>query len=211
MKDPVINSYQQEHIETLRLVRSGLGLLSPKAVQGLRNLCEPYMAFRQEVDHFLACYFSDVCTRNCYESRLSACCSKDGIIAFFADVVVNALASTNAQLDQLEMALGLPNDRFKCVYLSNNGCLWAVKPIVCQMFLCDSAQKTVFLNTPGVEDNWKHFREKEKVFKWPDKPVLFDRLEKAFLDLGIDSPLMYFHHSPGLLMVKQKAGLLNSK
>jgi len=44
-------------------------------------------------------------------------------------------------------------------------------------------------------------------FTWPDRPVLFDDLESYFLKTGCRSPLMYLHNSPGLLRIKQKAGL----
>ena len=50
-------------------------------------------------------------------------------------------------------------------------------------------------------------REQEKAFKWPDRSVLFDDLEKVFLDLGYRSTLMHLNLSPGLLKVKKMAGL----
>ena len=40
---------------------------------------------------------------------------------------------------------------------------------------------------------------------WPDRPVLFDELEKLFIKEGYDSPLMYCHKSPGLLRLKSKS------
>jgi hypothetical protein len=203
-----MSSYQKEQAETLDIVREGLSGLSLKAVNGLRNLCDSYMAFRAEVDAFLTLYFSDICTQSCYQSHLSACCSKDGIVTFFADVVINSLFCSKDQLALLSTALTRPHQGFKCVYLSNNGCLWTVKPIVCAMFLCDAVENTVFLKHPDIAIKWKALKNKEKMFKWPDRPVLFDRLESEFLDLGLDSPLMYLHNSPGLLRIKQKAGLL---
>jgi hypothetical protein len=47
-----------------------------------------------------------------------------------------------------------------------------------------------------------------KSFRWPDRPVLFDQLEQVFMAVGCRSPLMYINTSPGLLRIKQKAGLL---
>ena len=48
-----------------------------------------------------------------------------------------------------------------------------------------------------------------KAYRWPEKPVLFDALEKIFLDLGCDSSLMFLNKSPGLLRIKQQAGLID--
>ena len=50
--------------------------------------------------------------------------------------------------------------------------------------------------------------KQEKSFKWPDRPVLFDDLEKLFLDLGCHSTLMHLNLSPGLLRIKKRAGLI---
>jgi len=174
----------------------------------LENEIEAYDRFRQTVDAFLQRHFSGVCTRLCYRSRTSACCSKDGIITFFADAVVNALHATPGQLDRMEAALRLTNNGHRCVYLSEDGCIWAVRPVVCAMFLCDRAMETVFEDSPQAEGRWKELRVQEKAFKWPDRPVLFDHLEKVFLDMGYRSSLMHLNLSPGLLMVKKKAGLL---
>ncbi|MBC2712707.1 MAG: YkgJ family cysteine cluster protein [Desulfosarcina sp.] len=109
-----------------------------------------YMQFRQSVDGFLNRHFNDVCTLTCYRSRTSACCSKDGIITFFADTVVNALHATPAQLDHLETVLGRVNGGNRCVYLGSDGCIWTVRPVVCAMFLCDRAMNAVFSDEPGV-------------------------------------------------------------
>ncbi|MDL2275830.1 hypothetical protein LJC22_06870, partial [Desulfosarcina sp. OttesenSCG-928-G10] len=82
------------------------------------------------------------------------------------------------------------------------------RPIVCAMFLCDRAMDAVFLKAPDARTHWEDLRCREKDFKWPDQPVLFDHLEKVFLDLGLRSSLMHLNFSPGLLNVKRKAGLL---
>jgi hypothetical protein len=39
------------------------------------------------------------------------------------------------------------------------------------------------------------------------KKVLFDDLETFFINAGHASSLMYLHNSPGLLLVKKRAGL----
>lgn len=203
-----MNDYQQEQLEALRIVRLGLARMNESERSALKNEIGAYDRFRQAVDDFLQRHFSDICTRLCYQSRASACCSKDGIITFFADAVVNALHATPGQLDRMEAALQQINSGHRCVYLTEDGCIWAVRPVVCAMFLCDRAMETVFGDSPQTEDQWQELRRQEKTFKWPDRPVLFDHLEKVFLDMGYRSSLMHLSLSPGLLMVKKKAGLL---
>ena len=101
-----------------------------------------------------------------------------------------------------------PNTGFKCVYLTESGCRWKVKPIVCEMFLCDTAKETVLAQNPQTKRQWDLIEEKRRQYTWPDQPVLFDKLEELFVEAGYRSPLMYLHNSPGLLRVKQKAGLI---
>lgn len=76
------------------------------------------------------------------------------------------------------------------------------------MFLCESVMKDVFEKFPEAALKWRQLKKQEKLFKWPDRPVLFDHLEEVFLTAGYRSSLMYFHNSPGLLRIKQQAGLL---
>jgi hypothetical protein len=75
------------------------------------------------------------------------------------------------------------------------------------MFLCDRAMSAVLQIDPEAEKAWASLRRQEKSFKWPDRAVLFDYLEKAFLDMGFQSTLMHLNLSPGLLRIKKKAGL----
>ena len=200
-----MNSYHQEQIETLRMVQHHLDCLAVSEQQTLRAAVANYLMFRRQVDEFLAEHFSQICTRTCYQSRISACCSREGIVTFFADIVVNLLVSTHADVDELLAVLNKPNDGFKCVYLTETGCLWQLKPIVCQMYLCDRSKDEVFGKTPDLEAEWKLLEQKRKRFTWPDRPVLFDDLESYFIKAGHRSPLMYLHNSPGLLRLKQKA------
>jgi hypothetical protein len=174
----------------------------------LLALAADYLAFRAEVDSFLSTHFSKVCTQTCYQNRLSACCSREGIITFFADIVVNMLVSNNQEIEGLISILQEPNTGFKCVYLTENGCRWKVKPIVCQMFLCDKAKESILGRNPQLKGEWDLIEEKRKQYTWPNQPVLFDKLEKHFMAAGYRSTLMYLHNSPGLLRVKQKAGLV---
>jgi hypothetical protein len=200
-----MNSYHQEQIDALMLVKKHLDGL-PGAERGaLLKLIADYLVFRREVDDFLALHFSRICTRTCYQSRLSACCSREGVITFFADIVANLLVSDGNDFERLMAVLSKINDGFKCVYLTETGCLWRLKPIVCQMYLCDRAKEEVFAKNFQLAAEWELLEHKRKRFTWPDRPVLFDDLETYFLEAGFRSPLMYLHNSPGLLRIKQQA------
>ncbi|MGD9244161.1 MAG: hypothetical protein PVH36_04470, partial [Desulfobacterales bacterium] len=109
------------------------------------------------------------------------------------------------EIDALLATLQKPNTGFKCIYLGNNGCMWRVKPIVCEMFLCEQAKKEVFGEKAWTEDAWNELKQRKKLYTWPDRPVLFDDLERYFMDAGYSSPLMYLHNSPGLLRIKKQA------
>ena len=166
-----------------------------------------YLKFRRTADGFLQDHFSSTCQKACYSSRLSTCCSREGIITFFADVVVNTTISSPAEIENILEVLQNPRSEVKCVYLGDNGCLWRIKPIVCTMFLCDRAQDDVFVENPELRQQWENFQALKKRFTWPDRPVLFDDLERAFIKAGHNSSLMYLHNSPGLLRVKHNAKL----
>jgi hypothetical protein len=200
-----MNAYNQEQQEAITAVADCLKKLSRSDLNGLRKTINTYLHFREEVDHFLKLHFSALCTRTCYESRQSACCSREGITTFFADVVINTLLSQDKDIDALLGALKKPGQGAKCVYLRRNGCLWHVKPIVCEMFLCQRARESVFTEDPHALKTWEKLRRREKRYTWPSRPVLFDKLEVFFRKKGVRSSLMYFHNSPGLLRVKALA------
>jgi hypothetical protein len=202
-----MSDYHREQLETLSAVLDHLRAMPPSAVGDLHDRIEDYLAFRREVDDFLEAHLSAVCTRSCFEDNQSACCTREGIITFFADVVINALVSPEEELMPLFEVLSRPNPGFKCVYLGPAGCLWRVKPIVCAMFLCDPAQAAAFHSAPDARRTWEALKGREKTFTWPDRPVLFDDLEARFLARGLQSPLMYNHNSPGLLRIKAQAGV----
>ena len=202
-----MNPYHQEQIEAFSMVLAHLEN-NPFERQELLTPAGDYLAFRAQVDSFLSTRFNQVCTQTCYQNRLSACCSREGIVTFFADIVVNVLVSENQEIEDLISVLRQPNTGFKCVYLTAEGCRWRVKPIVCEMFLCDRAKDSVLAQNLQLKREWDMIEDKRKTFTWPDQPVLFDRLEAHFLHAGRQSPLMYLHNSPGLLRVKQKAGLI---
>lgn len=200
-----MNSYQVEQAEAQTMVQRHLRRISGSQTKGLLAQISKYLAFREDVDRFLDEHFKHVCTQKCYQDQRSACCSRDGIITFFADVVVNALVSVNPEIDALTAAIQRPRNELKCIYLGEGGCRWRVKPIVCEMFLCRPAQEEVFGRSPEAEKIWHTLQERRKRFTWPDRPVLFDDLERFFIDAGYLSPLMYLHNSPGLLRIKRRA------
>jgi len=194
--------YNTEQLQTINAILSCLNDLCSPEREALEDKITSYLAFRREVDRFLAKHFSGLCTHRCYHSGESACCSREGITTFFADVVVNLLVSPRKAIESLVSALSETGNE-KCVYLSSEGCLWQVKPIVCEMFLCRHARDTVFGKRPDLLEAWRELRQREKRFTWPTRPVLFDELETFFMERGCHSSLMYFHNSPGLLRVKE--------
>ena len=200
-----MNAYNQEQRDAIIAVADCLKKLSPSDLKGLRAMIKNYLRFRGDVDRFLKQHFSALCTRTCYESRQSACCSREGITTFFADVVINMLLCEDQDMETLLRALNNPNQGEKCVYLGRNGCLWHVKPIVCEMFLCQRAREAVFSEDTEALQTWQKLRVREKRYTWPSRPVLFDKLEDIFMEKGLRSSLMYFHNSPGLLRVKALA------
>jgi hypothetical protein len=204
-KQNIMSSYQKEQIEALFLVQRHLATLSASQRQRLESQISDYLLFREEVDTFLKAHFSHVCTQNCFQSEISACCSRESIVTFFADVVINVLVSQRGEIDALIAVLHKPNNGFKCIYLGGQGCMWRVKPIVCEMFICKQAADDVFGQKPGAGKIWEELKQRRKRFTWPDRPVLFDDLERYFMDAGCSSSLMYLHNSPGLLKVKLTA------
>jgi len=172
-----MSEYNREQSEAIELVRRHLRALSPSELARQKTRIRNYLGFRKEVGRFLRHYFSQICTQKCYQDHYSACCSREGIITFFADVVINVLISSDKEIDRLLQVLSLPSLGMKCVYLGKRGCLWRIKPIVCEMFLCEHARKTVFDKDPLVLKEWQRLKRREKRYTWPDRPVLFDDLE----------------------------------
>ena len=196
--------YQTEQLQTLRMVRRYLAQIPEAEREILKESLTDYLTFRDAVDAFQESYFLDICSHRCFQSKLSACCSRDGIIVFFADVIINALMADLAALERLEAVLTHPHEGFKCVFLGHEGCLWRIKPIVCEMFLCDAAENGVLKENPVARKRWDALVRQKKTYTWPDRPVLFDTLEKICIEAGYTSPLMFLHNSPGLLRVKRQ-------
>ena len=200
-----MSEYNREQLEALQIVSNYLKMLPLAGLARLKRRVANYVAFRRQVDEFLRRHFSRICTRRCYQNHHSACCNREGITTFFADVIINVLMSSDKDINELLRVLSVPNLGMKCVYLGKQGCLWRVKPIVCEMFLCEHARKIVFDKDPSVSCEWKKIRRREKRYTWPTRPVLFDELETYFIHKGFSCSLMYFHNSPGLLRVKALA------
>jgi hypothetical protein len=199
-----MNDYQTEQMEALGQIVKNNAILASIHDDAI---CD-YLSFRRQLDEFSDRHFSRFCTQSCFDSRTSACCSKDGIITFWADLVINAAHSNKHQIDDLFAAIEKPLHPHKCIYLGESGCRWQVRPLGCALFLCDQIQDHVLARRPDLQQRWGAFQSKGKTFRWPDRPVLFDHLERLFMDAGCRSSLMYINTSPGLLRIKQRAMLL---
>jgi hypothetical protein len=197
-----MSEYNRDQLEALLMVQHYLEGLPASEIERLRVSAAPYLQFRSEVSRFQREFLSEICTQSCFTTRQSACCNRDGIATFFADVVINALSSSEEDLNHIKTALVNDTGGFKCVYLGEKGCVWRVKPIVCEMFLCDRAKAAVLKGDRNRGDRWQELLPEEKQFTWPDKPILFDDLEEIFLKAGLKSFLIYCHLSPGLLRLK---------
>ena len=203
----LLSPYNQQQKEALLMVRQHLFGLPLSQLHRLKQRIRSYLGFREAVASFQKMHFADLCSEKCFTSYTSACCGREGIITFFADVVVNVLLSTQEEIDVLLDILDTDTGGLNCVYLNNTGCLWRAKPIVCEMFLCEHAKNLVLDNNKALKSQWETFRQRERRYTWPTRPVLFDELEDCFIDAGFDSPLMYLHRSPGLLRLKARHGL----
>ena len=200
----IASEYNRDQSEALFMVRQYLRSLSRSRIGQIEWWIKPYLRFRADVADFQGQHFSEICTWKCFTSQSSACCNRDGIAIFFTDVAINVFLSSDREVDSLLNILSQDRGGFKCVYLTENGCLWRIKPIVCEMFLCKHAKDAVLENNDVLRTQWEKFRCREKRYTWPSRPVLFDKLEELFSRAGFNSPLMYFHHSPGLIRVKNQ-------
>lgn len=196
-----MNAYQMEQIDALNQVINTIGVLGSCQHGAIAS----YVTFRRQLDQFTKRHFAAYCTQTCFESRTSACCSRDGIITFWADVVINIAHTNDHQIDDLFAAIENPLFMEKCIYLGKNGCRWQIRPLGCALFLCDQVQDAVMAPRPDLRRQWETFQSRAKGFRWPDRPVLFDHLERVFMDAGCRSPLMYINTSPGLLRIKKQA------
>ncbi len=202
-----MSNYRLEQLESQNMVCRYFERAADAERGQLKQLCADYHAFRRQVRLFQEHHLKAICTSACFQDQKSACCNKDGIITFFADLVVNALFAPPRKMTDLVAGLQTGRGDMKCIYLGADGCRWHIKPIVCEMFLCDRALAGVQAADPQAARTWQTLAAKAKRFRWPDRPVLFDKIESRFLAAGLCSPLMYLHNSPGLVRIKRKAGL----
>ena len=137
----IASEYNRDQIEAFAMVRQYLGSLSRSRISQIKQWIKPYLRFRDDVADFQRQHFSEICTQKCFTSQTSACCNREGIATFFADMVINVLLSSDREVDALLDILSQDRGGFKCVYLTENGCLWRLKPIICDMFLCKHAKE----------------------------------------------------------------------
>lgn len=206
MSSSGFGDYNREQRASFEAIRSACEGLPAVEMEALRMSMLPYLRFREELESFQAERFGDACRSACFDTGLSACCGFESIYTFFADQAISWLFSSEEERSALLRAVEHPNRTRHCVYLGADGCLWKIRPVSCAMFLCDRVRQEVFGKRPGTLRLWEDLQRREKDFTRPDKPVLFDDVEKVFMFLGVDSPHMYCHKSPGLLRMKAKAG-----
>ena len=179
-----MSEYNTEQLETLRIVRQFLKSLSENETRFYKKQIEDYFLFRKKVSDFSRKNFSSICRAKCFENKLSACCTKEGIITYFADVFINAIHSDTSVLDNMESMLHNGGSSKNCVYLGNNGCIWLIKPIVCEMFFCDFLISEAEKDNPSIKKELEHLKLLQKNFTWPDKPVYFNTIEEVFIERG---------------------------
>ncbi|MBU0994290.1 MAG: hypothetical protein KJ737_17505 [Proteobacteria bacterium] len=203
----MMTDYNTEQLETLDMIVNVLPRMPEKEIIELKDSASDYLQFRQDMASFSDTYLAPLCKKKCHDTGLSACCTKDGIITYFTDMVLNVLFSDEKKISILKNTLSRSNTHTTCVYLSEKGCLWTIKPIVCEMFFCDWLIEESSVTDASFARQIEAFRIRQKLYTWPDKPVFFNTVETLFLEKGIESSLMYFHFSPGLKQIKKKAGV----
>ncbi|MBW1974796.1 MAG: hypothetical protein JRI45_04400 [Deltaproteobacteria bacterium] len=203
-----LSEYDRRHLETQKIALKCYDSITESERLFLYWLSIPYLMFRQKLDRFTKRFFALYCQEQCFVTGRSACCGFESIMVFFADEIINLLWGDRSQGVNLINRLAQGNKTSShCVFLGNGGCLWGVRPISCAMFFCDEAKKQIFAKYPNAEIEWNELLKEEKNFTWPDKPILFDVIERFFIRKGFYSPHMHFHFSPGLRRIKEKSGI----
>lgn len=202
-----VSEYNRDQWDSFKAIEKACRSLSDLDLQGLQENLQSYLRFRDALATYQQKYFGAFCRTACFDSRISACCGFESIFTFFADQVVTYLMSAPAQRDAIFRRLEQPNRSSHCVFLAETGCIWRLPPISCAMFLCEKAKRSVFDDDHHAKAVWDEFLRLEKDYTHPTKQVLFDDIESYFILLGVESPHMYFHQSPGLLRLKSRSGL----
>jgi hypothetical protein len=205
------SDYNRNQLVSYQAIIGAANRFSSTTAAELNEQILPYLHFRRKVEDFHQRYFAPTCRQSCFDTKLSACCGFESIIIFFADQAINYLLSTPGDLSEMMKLLERPNTSGTCVYLGEEGCIWCLRPITCAMFFCDQAKAAIFGEHPEAKSILSDLQGQEKEFTWPDKPVLFDEIEKRFMSFGVKSPLLYFHQSPGLLRLKARAAMENHR
>ncbi|MCX7823223.1 MAG: hypothetical protein N2260_07265 [Syntrophobacterales bacterium] len=200
MKD--MSYYHKTQMEAIRIAFEVCEQLDDKSKDYLREMASSYMEFRNELKEFNNKYFYNYCKKSCFETAKSACCSYESIIVFFADEVINYLFGGDKDFPVILKKLQSVKPSQHCVYLGSGGCLWTIIPISCAMFFCNDAKDKIFNSSSQAQAIWNSLLEREKLFTWPDRPVLFDSIEEFFIQRGVSTDHMYCHKSPGLLRLK---------
>lgn len=207
-REDLQEEYNLEQFDAYMTIKAFFDKASDSEIAELKEMIAPYLDFRAETSEFLTRSCADVCGDICFKTGLSDCCMHEGIITFFADWIVNWLVSSKEEIDVLVKALFNPFRNDKCVYLGPVGCIWKIKPMNCETFVCKQAKAEIFARDFQAEYFYDEILARKKTFSFPDRPVLFDNIEKFFMDRGVDSEIMYFHKGAGLLMIKSKAGVI---
>lgn len=202
-----VSEYHRHQWASFKAIEKACRNLSDLQLLELQECLSTYLQFREDLAAYQQRYFGDFCRATCFDSGVSACCGFESIITFFADQVVTSLLSTPEQMEAIFRKLEQPNQSSNCVFLGDTGCIWRLPPISCAMFLCEQAKRNVFDENQHARAIWEEFLRLEKEYTHPTQPVLFDDIESYFILLGVDSPHMYFHQSPGLLRLKSRSGL----
>lgn len=207
-REDLQEEYNLEQFDAYMTLKAFFDKASADEIAELNIMIAPYLEFRAKASEFLTKSCAEVCGNICFKTGLSDCCMHEGIITFFADWIVNWLVSSKEEIETLFKALFYPLRNDKCVYLGPSGCLWKIKPMNCETFVCKKARAEIFANDSDAERVYEEILTKKKTFSYPDRPVLFDDIEKYFIARGVDSETMYFHKGAGLLMIKRKAGVI---
>jgi len=93
-----LSEYNQQQKDAILMVREHLSQLPESELCWLKKRIKSYLKFRKTVASFQDQHFADICSQKCFTSQTSACCGREGIITFFADVVINALLSGNRHI-----------------------------------------------------------------------------------------------------------------